>query len=268
MIQTKERKLKKYKMIFDKKRVKRIWLLFGYVILSCIFIYFLKPTYLLSIFIVLVPPSMANFLWLKNSRKKIFIFSLTATILFAFAVELSSRLADSWDVQSVLPRILGIIPIENMIFAFLNFFWVLSFYEYFINKDSHRKISKKFKYLVMLFSIFSLIVFSLYFCDEKLIAINYFTMAVITLIIPSIIIFSLNPQLLKKTIIPMIFFAFTFFIYEIVSLINKNWWWPGKYLFSLNLLGNVFPLDDIVIWYFLSTIALIGGYEFFADDFK
>lgn len=268
MIPAKEQKLKKYKMIFNKKRVKRIWLLFSYVIFSCILIYFLKPTYLISIFIVLVPPSIANFLWLKKSRKKIFIFSLTTTILFAFAAELSSRLANSWDVQSVLPRIFGIIPIENMIFAFLNFFWVLSFYEYFINKDSHKEISKKFKYLVMIFSVFSLIIFSAYFCEGKIIAINYFTLAVITLIIPSAIIFSLNPKLLKKTIIPMIFFALTFFIYEIVSLINKNWWWPGKYLFSISLFGNIFPLDDIVIWYFLSTVALIGGYEFFADDFK
>ncbi len=255
-------------MIFNKKRGKRIWLLFSYVLFSCIFVYFLKPTYLISIFIVLVPPSLLNFLWLKKSKKKILIFSLTATGLFAFAAELSSRLANSWDVQSVLPRLIGIIPIENIIFAFLNFFWVLSFYEYFINKDSTKKISKKFKYLVLIFSVFSLIIFSLYFYEEKIVAINYFTLAFITLIIPSIIIFSLNPKLLKKTFIPTIFFALIFFIYEVISLINKNWWWPGKYLFSINLFGNVFPLDDIIIWYFLSTIALIGGYEFFADDFK
>ncbi len=255
-------------MIIDKKKVKRIWPLLGYIIASCIFVYFVKPVYLISIFIVLAPPSVLIFSWLKRSRKKIFIFSLTATILFAFAVELASRLADSWDVQSVLPRIFGILPLENMFFAFFNFFLVLSFYEYFVDRDIPRKISKNFKYLVMIFSLFSLVIFSLFFYNQKIIAINYFTMALIVLIIPATIIFSMNPKLLKKTIVPTLFFAFTFFIYEIVSLINKSWWWPGKYILTMNLFGNVFPLDDVIIWYFLSTVALIGGYEFFADDFK
>lgn len=248
--------------------MKRMIFLFIYVIISCIFVYFAKSVYLLSIFIVLAPPSVINFLWLKNSRKKIFIFSLSATILFAFAVELSSRLANSWDVQSVLPRIFGILPFENIIFAFLNFFWVLSFYEYFVNKEANKKISKKFKYLIGLFSLFSLVIFSLFFCNPQIIALNYFVMAILVLIIPASIIFSMNHKLLKKTTIPTIFFALTFFFYEAVSLINKSWWWPGQYLFAVNFFGNVFPLDDVIIWYFISTIALIGGYEFFADDFK
>jgi hypothetical protein len=218
--------------------------------------------------LVLVPPSIANFLWLKKSRKKVLIFSLVSTLLFAFAIELSSRLANTWDVQSVLPRLLGIVPLENMLFAFLNIFWVLSFYEYFVDRDKTKNISKKFKYLIILFCLFSLIIFSLYFYNPTTIEMNYFTMAVIILIIPSIIIFSRNPRLLKKTIIPTFFFAIVFFIYEVVSLKIGSWWWPGEYFKTFIIFGKIFPLDDVIIWYFLSTIALLGGYEFFADDWK
>lgn len=256
--------------MFPKSKIKKQRLIFllAYVLIACLVVYLLKPVYLLSLIVVLVPPALVNFYWLKKSRKKIFVFSITATVLFAFAAELSSRLADSWDVQSVLPRIFGLLPLENILFAFLNFFWILAFYEYFVDKDTTKKISKKFKYLVIIFSIFSLIIFSLYFYNPKIVSMNYATLALITLLIPSIIIFSKNTRLLKKSLLPVLFFAIVFFVYEVVSLAIGSWWWPGEYLLPLELFGKTFPLDDVIIWYFLSTFALIGGYEFFADDFK
>lgn len=254
----------------SEKKIKRFRLigLFIYILIACLIVYFTKPVYILSIFIVLVPPAITNFLWLKKSRKKILIFSITATFLFAFAIELSSRLANAWDVQSVLPRIFGIIPLENILFAFLNIFWVLCFYEYFVDKDITIKISKKFKYLIALFCLFSLIIFSIYFYDSNKIAMNYFFTAIIVLIIPSIIIFNKKPRLFKKIILPMLFFAIVFFVYELVSLKIGSWWWPGEYLLPIKIFGEVFPLDDVIIWYFLSTMTLIGGYEFFVDDWK
>jgi hypothetical protein len=155
-----------------------------------------------------------------------------------------------------------------MLFAFLNIFWVLSFYEYFVDKDTTIKISNKFKYLVILFCLFSLIIFSLYFYNSIYIKMNYFVTAIVILIIPSIIIFSKKPVLLKKTILPTFFLAIIFFIYEIVSINIGSWWWPGEYIKTFTIFGKIFPLDDVIIWYFLSTITLIGGYEFFADDWK
>jgi len=242
--------------------------LFIYAIIACLIVYFTKLTYLFSIILVLVPPSIINFLWLRKSRKKVLIFSLVSTFLFAFAIELSSRLANVWDVQSILPRLFGLIPLENMLFAFLNIFWVLSFYEYFVDNDTNIKISRKFKYLIILFCLFSLIIFGFYLYNIANIKMNYFTTALIILICPSIIIFGMNPKLLKKTILPVLFFAVVFFIYEVVSLKIGSWWWPGKYFMTFTIFGKVLPLDDVIIWYFLSTITLIGGYEFFADDGK
>ncbi len=239
-----------------------------YVLLACSFVFYFKPVYILSIAVVLVPPSIVNFLWLKNSRSKVLIFSLAATLLFAPPIELMARIKDVWDVVSIFPRPFGLIPLENMLFAFLNFFWALSFYEYFTDKDLPTKINKKFKYLLGLFVVFSILVFSLYFYNNELVGLNYFTIALIYLIIPSVIIFSKNSRLIKKTILTTIFFAIVFFVYELVSLKVGSWFWPGEYLFPIVIWGEIFPLDDVIIWYFLSTPALIAGYEFFADDFK
>jgi len=254
-------------MKLDLKQ-KRLVYLFVYFWLACMAVYIFRPFYIYSILIVMLPPSLANFIWLKNSRIKVFVFSLLATILFAPPVELATRLANVWDVQSVFARPFGLVPLENMLFAFFNFFWVLCFYEYFVDKDKKGKISKRLKYLVGLFVILSALVYGTYFYNKNFISVNYVAMSVLILIIPSILIFYKKPKLLKKTVLPTLFFAVVFFIYEIVSLHVGSWWWPGDYFYSFNLWGKVFPLDDIVIWYFLSTPALIGGYEFFADDYK
>jgi len=254
-------------MLNQKKR-QRLAFLIIYVALSCILVYFWRPVYLLSITIVLVPPSIINFLWLKKSRFKILLFSTLTTLLFAPPVELAARLADAWDVQSILPRLFGIAPLENILFAFLNFFWVLSFYEYFVDKDLRRRISKRFRLIILVYILFFVLVFSIFFIAPNLLAVNYALLAVIILLVPGVIMFYRNPKLLKKTWLPTIFFAYVFFVYEVVSLIIGSWWWPGQYLLPINLLGNVFPLDDVIIWYFLSTPILIGGYEFFVDDNK
>jgi hypothetical protein len=245
---------------------KKILFLFVYVLLACLFVYIFKPIYIISILIVLGVPSAINFFWLKKSRNKILAFSLLTTLIFAPTVELVSMLANDWDVATVFPKILGYIPVENMLFAFLNFFWVLSFYEYFTDKDKTRNISPHFKVLAAIFSITAFIVFSLFFYDKGLVTMSYWKVSIPTLIIPSIIIFSYHPKLLKKTILTMVFFALVFFIYEIVSMSIGSWWWPGEYLWTVKVFGKIFPMDDVVIWYILSTPALIGGYEFFVDD--
>jgi len=211
-------------------------------------------------------PSLINFFWLKNSRRPILIFSLVSTLLFAPPVELMARLANVWDVQSAFFRPLGLIPLENMLFAFLNIFWVLSFYKYFVDGDKPCLISRNFKYLIALFAFFDALVFGLYFYDKALAAADYFTIALIILIIPGILLFAKNRVLLKKTWLPTIFFACLFFAYELISLKIGSWFWPGKYFLSLHIFGQAMPLDDIIIWYFLSTPVLIGGYDFFMDN--
>lgn len=261
---------KAVKTILVKGKYKQIRLisLFVYIIISCLFVLFYKPYYLFSIIIVLVPPSLANFLWVKRSRVKILIFALVATAIFAPPVELALRLVDAWDVQSIMPRVFGLIPIENMIFAFLNFFWVLTFYEYFVDKDTKDAISSKYKYLIYLFVFFSALVMILYYISPLLLKTNYIAFSLIILVIPMILIFWKNVSLLKKTILTTMFFAIVFFIYEVVSLYIGSWWWPGEYYLPVMMFGKIFPIDDVIVWYLFSTPALIGGYEYFMDDDK
>lgn len=249
-----------------KDKIYKLIFLIGYLFVALTLVLVFRPIYIVSIVIVLGIPSIINFLWLKGSRWPVFIFSLLSVLLFAPPVELMARLANVWDVQSIFYRPFGLIPIENMVFAFLNFFWGLSFYKYFTEDNEPSFISKRFKYLISLYLIFDILVFSLYHYNPVLVGAGYFTIAIIILIIPGILLFINNPGLLKNTLGTTIFFAILFFAYELVSLKIDSWFWPGNYWLNLNILGQVMPLDDIVIWYFMSTPVLIYGYKFFMDN--
>ena len=252
----------------EREKIKKIFFLLAYVLIACLVILWLKPYYFFSILIVLLPPALVNFFWLKKSHGKILIFSVLSAVFFAPPIELAARLANAWDVQSIFPRPFDLIPMENMLFAFINIFWVLSFYEYFIDRDAVSFVSKRLKYLLGIYCLAAVLIYGLYFYNQEIIALNYFQLAVPILIIPSIILFFKKPHLLKKAALPTVFFALIFFVYELVSLKIGSWWWPGEYFLSFTVGGNVFPLDDILIWYLLSTPVLIGAYEFFADDWK
>ena len=134
-----------------KNKNRKLLFLISYLILALVFVLVTKPLYIVSIIIVLLVPSTINFLWLKNSRWPVFLFSFLSALLFAPPVELMARLVNVWDVQSIFYRPFGLIPLENMLFAFLNFFWGLSFYKYFIDNDSFTTINKRFKYLIGLY---------------------------------------------------------------------------------------------------------------------
>jgi len=179
-----------------------------------------------------------------------------------------TRLTNSWDVQSILPRPFGLIPLENMLFGFFNILWPLSFYEFFVDKDRTKVISKKLKYLVALYCLLSIIVYTLFYWNKKLISIDYIVASIPILIIPSLIIFTKNPKILRKVFLTTVFFAIVHFTFEMFAMKIGNWWWPSEYLHTFNISGMVYPLDDAIVWFLLSTPTLIGGYEFFVDDNK
>ncbi len=249
-------------------RNEKIKLMFlgGYILIASFLVFLIKPYYFFSLIIVMVPPALVNFFWLEISRKKVLVFSVITTAIFAPPIELASRLSDAWEVQSIFPRLFGEISVENMLFAFINFLWVLSFYEYFINRESNGLISKNFKYLVVLYLFFATVIFSLFHINPSLVTFTYFEVSLVILIIPCIVIFIAKPKMIKKVILPTIFFALVFFIYEVVSLAIGSWWWPGDYLFPLEFAGVIFPIDDVIFWYLLSTPALIGGYDLFMNE--
>ncbi len=184
-------------------------------------------------------------------------------LLFAPPVELMARLANAWDVASVLPRLWGTAPLENLLFAWFNFLLGLSLYEKLTAGDQPGRLSRRFYYLLALYAIFFASVLIFYKINPAIITMDYYRVGILLVLIPLAIFIWCWPSLIKQAAATTLILALIFFIYEIIALRLGYWWWPGNYLWPITIGGKTFPLDDIVFWYLLSTPTLIGGYEFF-----
>jgi hypothetical protein len=248
--------------ISNKQKVLLFLLIYWLAALLSLFLW--RPNYLFSIFIVLALPTLAVWLSLKNSRGRVFVFALFSLLLFAPPLELMARLANAWDVASVLPRLWGLAPIENLFFAWFNFWLGLSLYEFFNPEKSKGKMSKRFYWLIGLYVGFFITVAILFKINPAWVTFDYYKVAILAVLIPLTFFVWWWPALLKKSFKTTLILGTVFFVYEIIALQFGYWWWPGKYLWPIMIEGKIFPIDDVIFWYILSTPALIGGYEFFA----
>ena len=223
-----------------------------------------RPGYLLNIILVYVPGLIFTLTRLKNSTKKILIFGVTS-ILFILPVEVLARLTNSWDVASDFPRILGIAPIENVLYGLVNIIFPLAFYEYFYDMDRNRKISNRYKILIGLYLALFVITFGLFFIDKDLLKFDYWIIGLAIILPILILVIKFKPHILKRLIVSALIFGSMYLIHEVVSMYIGHWWWPGNYLLPINVAGFIYPLDDLIIWIGFSNVAVISGYEVLWD---
>ncbi len=250
----------KSKLRFGKEKLKHFLVLIILFVIGILLVLLIQPTYIESIILVYFPSTIYTLGLLRKSKRKILLFAL-ASILFILPVELLARMTNSWDVSSIFPRLLGIAPLENIVYALVNLIYPLAFYEYFFDNDRNRNISSRWKILVTAYLILFISTFSLYFIAPDIIQFDYWMIGLAIFIPVFILLFTQKAHILKRLVIPAVFFALMFGIHEIVSMSLGHWWWPGSYLLPLEIFGHIYPVDDLVIWLLFSVIGVISGYE-------
>ncbi len=247
-------------ILIRQNQLKQFLVIVGLYFLGLFVVATIKPSYMVNILIVYLPGLVYLFSQITLSKNKILIFSMLS-ILFIIPVELLARLTDSWDVQSSFPRLLGIAPVENMLYGFINIIYPITFYEFFYDGDNNRKISQRWKVLLLLYLTLFIGTFTLYYIKPGILRFDYYMLGII-IFPPIFILLGLYKRhIIKRLILPAIVFGLMFLFHEALSMYLGHWWWPGEYLIPLNIYGHTYPLDDIIIWMFLSNIAVISGYE-------
>lgn len=254
----------KSKILFEKSKLKDFYVLIALYILGLIFISIVKTTYLENILIVYLPGLLYSFYHLHKSRRKVFLFGL-CSLLFIVPVEILARMTDSWDVASTLPRILGIAPLENVVYALVNIIYPLAFYEVFYDGDRNRKISSRWKILIALYLTLFIVTFVTYFTNPALLNFNYWVLGAIIIVPVLGLMLIYKRHILKRLLVPAIIFGAMYFAHELISMNIGHWWWPGDYLFPIIIDGLTYPLEDFIIWIIFSNIAVISGYEVLWD---
>ena len=249
---------------FEKSKLKHFLVLLGLYIAGVLLVLFLRPSYMLNLFIVYFPGMLYVFFLIKKSRKKILLFGLVS-ILFIIPVELLARVTDSWDVLSTLPRLFGLAPIENMFYALVNIMYPLAFYEYFYDGDRNREISKNWKILVALFLLLFAVVLAVFHIDPNMLLLDYWFIGLAILVPIFVLLLVFKRYILKRLLVVALVFGLMFGIHEIVSMYLGHWWWPGTYVLPLEIGGHIYPVEDFVIWLLFSNAAVISGYEVLWD---
>ena len=244
-------------------------------IVASLFSFFLTLNNLFAIFLFLGIPSV--YLSFKGRKyvRKVFLFALITSVPAMIAIDYIAELNGSWFFydDTIFPfKIFNVVTIEVVLWAFLSIFFILMFYEYFVeeHKEQPRFYRARMKYY-MSFVIFCFALFILFLYGGFSFNIPYFYLfwGIILLLLPFSI-HALNyPKTTTKFFFVLAYFFYFNFIYEIAAL-KLNWWgFPGKeFIGWINLFGVSFPIEELLFWMILFVLSILSLFEYFDDDEK
>ncbi|HLC73573.1 MAG TPA: hypothetical protein VJH20_02970 [Candidatus Nanoarchaeia archaeon] len=254
-----------------KKKIDLIILLLYPAFASLISIIFEVNTFF-SILVFFGIPSLFLSLKLRKYILKNIYVSAIAGIFFLPIIDYIAHITKTWFIPSMFDfRILGQISIEFFLFATLNVYFVVAFYQYFLEEHLISKSNKNMKYLVFII-VGLLILFPLLFVFNPIyLQIPYFYLifGAISILIPIILVLLKFPILYAKFFKAAAYFFFLSITYEITALKLGLWEFPGnQFIGWVEIFGVRFPFEELFFWIILGAMAVLSYYEFFDDDRK
>lgn len=233
-----------------------------------------QTTQVISLFLFFILPSL--YLTIRQPRflKKLLLITI-CTIPFTIIIDYFAIKDGSWWVYTIFPfRFLNGIPLEDFIWVASWFYYVLIFYEFFIDQAYWQKdalVNRKYKYLISGWFA-SLLVFAfLYFFMEKYLFIPYFyfVFTIFLGVLPLGLLILKRPQFLLKYSKALIYFFSVNFLHEISALSTNQWIFPGhNFIGWVRIFNYEFPFEELALWMFLGAAYLLAWYEYFIDDTK
>ncbi len=253
---------------------KVLYCLILYPILASIISFSFNISAFNSVLLFLFVPSLFLTILNYKSSIKALIFSFVAPVPAIIFFDYIAHINGQWLIpESIINyRFLGIVTIEVVLWMFLMSYFIVMFYEYFLDKKDNSKIwnSKMTKLTSFFFSVF-FIFLVVYFLKPSLLLFSYayLWIGVIFLIIPLMIELFRKPHLANKYFYLLVFFFYYTIFYEI-SALKLGWWsFPAKdFIGWVTIYGITFPLEEFFFWLVLAGVSCISYYEFFDDDEK
>lgn len=248
-----------------------------FLILSPIFATFVsltfKTNFLISTLLFFGIPAI--YLSWRNTHaiKKSFLFSSIIGIFGAFVIDYFATVGGFWFVpKTVFPlRLLGVVPIEDLIWGFLLVYGIVMFYEHFLDKGKHNLKDTNLKYLIISLIFIFITFFLIYLFKPFLLVIPYFYIkaGIIIILFPIISFLSFFPKLISKFIKAGTYFFIQGILFELTGLTLNQWNFDGtNFIGWVQILNLKFPLEEFVFWMVLFSTCVLSYYEFFDDDRK
>lgn len=233
----------------------------------------LRLNYLWAILLLFGLPA----LWLSFRTPKMVartaLFSGLLVVPFAVVLNHVGIVTGTWFVpESVASlRLLGTVPVEDLVGCFLLVYGSVICYEHFLDKGRHRLVDRKLKYLVWplvaLFTVFLVVAAT----REDLLNIPYAYawMGLIFCLLPVVATARYFPRLLSKYIKVGAYFGLLLAVFEFNGLTLTHWVFPGAATLGwVPYFGFRVPFEEVAFFIVLSVIAILSYYEFFDDDLR
>lgn len=237
-------------------------------VLGTIF-YLLNVNFLVASLIFYGIPSLYLSYKAKEHVLRTSIFAIILGFFGGFVADYLFTLNGVWFVQSAeMPRLLGIVPIEDLVWSVLLVYYITIFYEYFFDRNKsyvENRLHNIFMYgyiittIILVFFGFSIELFAKLPNPYLLFGIPILT------IIPLLFVLK-NPRYLGRFVPVSVFFFFHSLLFEIIS-VKLNYWVfeSGNYIGWFSFLEVGFPFEEFLFYPVLFAFATLCAYELFFD---
>lgn len=199
--------------------------------------------------------------------KKILFATLIFGTINGFLFEFIQEFNRSYSVVSIVfPKILEIVPIDNILGHTMMALLTFTFYEHFINTRKSSSISPRSKYAVLISSGAIAISLFMFIYNPNLLRFDYsyFYMG-LAATIPPIILEIKKPQLIRAMTVTAIYFFFLYLSMELLAVRNNWWIYKGSYIGSVTLFSYSFPFEELFFWMLFYATSLVSYYKIFID---
>lgn len=255
-----------------KRLIPDLVIVICFPILASFIAFYTKAGYFWSILLFFGLPSLYLSIREPKFIKKSFIFSLVASIPTIVAVDIIGQRVYQWIIPHSISsiRMFGIVPIEQLFWAFFNFYAVIIFYEYFLDRHFQKRLwAHNFKYvLIITLALIGPVVIACFIRPDWLnIPYFYLIMGLSIILVPTVLELFSRPKLIPKFFQTAAFFFYLSFVYEFTALKLDYWRFPSNQFIGWVSLSDVkFPLEELIFWLFLFAMAILSVYEKFDDD--
>lgn len=254
------------------KKIDIIFLILAPIFAVVIALVF-KVNYFTNIVLFFFLPAI--YLSIRNTHaiKKSIVFALFVGIIGGFLTDFLATFNNSWlIVETIFPfKILGILPLEDIIWGFLLVYDIIMFYEHFLDKGRHNLKDTRLKYFIILFILLLIIFLLTYLFNPSFLSFKYFYLfyGLLIMLLPTISFLSFFPRLISKFIKTGAYFLILSILYEFSGLYLNQWEFRGNnFIGWVNFFNIKIPFEELFFYLILFTICILSYYEFFDDDRK
>lgn len=195
------------------------------------------------------------------------------SLIFAIPINYAAIISNQWaGSKSIFPFEVGYTSIEMIIWLVFYVYLIVIFYEHFLDKHvvNHKQNTKRKANLIIYYFFMAIAGTSLSLIYPYISRYGYYYLlaGILFVLLPIYLVETKRPQFIIKFFKSASYFFLLTFLYEL-SALRYGWWhFPtqGFFIGWISIMGLNFPLEELVFWIMLGSMAFLSYFEYY-DDF-